>query len=319
MPLTADAATKSRRELFVGNTPANTTERGLADHLNAALRAAGFCTAPGAPVISCRVSAAYAFVELRSVQETDNCLSLTGLPFLGGALKIGRPTKYDGPRTVASSWARVAQTIDAASLAERKSNFAVRRPRLHHDPPAIDATSLLCSTARRHGSRAARLSQHALRRRREVTGSRMLVCVRPAHRLMCAQVSGRGDAVPAPGRRRRPRRRGRAGLSRGPDRQRARRDDGGVAACVPRPRAPAGGRRRGGGRAPRVAAPLGPARVRRRAERRRGPGAPRVRRHLLPRDAPPREAPVKVRGDRPPRGGARVGRRRRGLCAGRLR
>ncbi|CAH0372549.1 unnamed protein product, partial [Pelagomonas calceolata] len=116
VPLTADAATKSRRELFVGNTPANTTERGLADHLNAALRAAGFCTAPGAPVISCRVSAAYAFVELRSVQETDNCLSLTGLPFLGGALKIGRPTKYDGPRTVASSWARVAQTIDAASL-----------------------------------------------------------------------------------------------------------------------------------------------------------------------------------------------------------
>ena len=147
VPLTADAATKSRRELFVGNTPANTTERGLADHLNAALRAAGFCTAPGAPVISCRVSAAYAFVELRSVQETDNCLSLTGLPFLGGALKIGRPTKYDGPRTVASSWARVAQTIDAASLAERKSNFAVRRPRLHHDPPAIDATSALLDGA----------------------------------------------------------------------------------------------------------------------------------------------------------------------------
>ena len=147
VPLTADAATKSRRELFVGNTPANTTERGLADHLNAALRAAGFCTAPGAPVISCRVSAAYAFVELRSVQETDNCLSLTGLPFLGGALKIGRPTKYDGPRTVASSWARVAQTIDAASLAERKSNFAVRRPRLHHNPPAIDATSALLDGA----------------------------------------------------------------------------------------------------------------------------------------------------------------------------
>ena len=147
VPLTADAATKSRRELFVGNTPANTTERGLADHLNAALRAAGFCTAPGAPVISCRVSAAYAFVELRSVQETDNCLSLTGLPFLGGALKIGRPTKYDGPRTVASSWARVAQTIDAACLAERKSNFAVRRPRLHHDPPAIDATSALLDGA----------------------------------------------------------------------------------------------------------------------------------------------------------------------------
>ena len=73
-------------------------------------------------------------------------------------------------------------------------------------------------------------------------------------------------------------------------------------------RTPAGGRRRGGGRAPRVAAPLGPARVRRRAERRRGPGAPRVRRHLLvvPRDArAPREAPVKVRGDRPPRRGAR--------------
>jgi len=116
VPLTADAQTKARRELFVGNTPAGATERALADHLNSAMRAAGFCSAPGAPVISCRVSAAYAFIELRSVPETDHCLSLTGLPFLGGALKIGRPTKYDGPRTTAGSWARVAATIDAAAL-----------------------------------------------------------------------------------------------------------------------------------------------------------------------------------------------------------
>ena len=94
VPLPPAAAPTSRRPRSVATTPATTPARGRADHLTAARRAAGFCTAPGAPVISCRVSAAYACVELRSVQETDNCLSLTGLPFLGGALKIGRPTKY---------------------------------------------------------------------------------------------------------------------------------------------------------------------------------------------------------------------------------
>jgi len=107
VPLVADASTKTRRELFVGNTPTGTTERALIDHVNAAMVTAKMCLQPGPPVISCRVSPAFAFIELRSIEETDRCLSLTGLPFMGATLKVGRPSKYEGPMTTASNWGQV--------------------------------------------------------------------------------------------------------------------------------------------------------------------------------------------------------------------
>jgi len=107
VPLVADASTKTRRELFIGNTPTGTTERVLIDHVNAAMVTAKMCLQPVPPVISCRVSPAFAFIELRSIEETDRCLSLTGLPFMGATLKVGRPSKYEGPITIASNWAQV--------------------------------------------------------------------------------------------------------------------------------------------------------------------------------------------------------------------
>jgi hypothetical protein len=118
---------KSRRQnalrLYVSNLPANATKPKLVAHLNAAMRAAGYCnsTVPGKPVISCSTSQNnagdwYAFAELRSVQETDKCLDLTGLPFLRGTLDIKRPDQYLGPKKGASTWAQVASTINTASL-----------------------------------------------------------------------------------------------------------------------------------------------------------------------------------------------------------
>jgi glyceraldehyde-3-phosphate dehydrogenase/erythrose-4-phosphate dehydrogenase len=58
VPVVADSATKARRELFVGNTPLGTSERTLLDHLNAAMKTAVLATAPGSPVIACRLNAA---------------------------------------------------------------------------------------------------------------------------------------------------------------------------------------------------------------------------------------------------------------------
>ena len=84
-------------KLFVGNLPAGATEEDLVDHLNKKMCDAGLCTAPGHPVISCNISKGsngapdYAFVELRNVEETNNCLSLKGLKFNKSELKIGRP------------------------------------------------------------------------------------------------------------------------------------------------------------------------------------------------------------------------------------
>lgn len=53
---------------------------------------------PGNPILACRVSAKFAFIELRTVEETNACLNITGIPFMGAMLKVGRPTKYTGPQ-----------------------------------------------------------------------------------------------------------------------------------------------------------------------------------------------------------------------------
>jgi hypothetical protein len=74
VPMQLDPATKPRRELFIGNTPPMTTERALIDHLNAAMVTARLATGPGQVILSCRVSATFAFIELRSVPETDNAM-----------------------------------------------------------------------------------------------------------------------------------------------------------------------------------------------------------------------------------------------------
>jgi hypothetical protein len=51
---------------------------------------------PGPPVITSRISdtQSFAFVEIRTPEETDLCLSLGELPFLGTRLKIGRPKGF---------------------------------------------------------------------------------------------------------------------------------------------------------------------------------------------------------------------------------
>jgi len=112
VPMVPDTSTKPRRELFIGNTPPNVTERMLIDHLNAAMATTKMATGPGPPVIQCRVSANFAFVELRSIEETDRALSLTGLPYLGYVLKVGRPSKYDGQATLCTTWQQMLQDGD---------------------------------------------------------------------------------------------------------------------------------------------------------------------------------------------------------------
>lgn len=126
VPMIPDANTKPRRELFVGNTPPGTTERMLLDHLNSAMTTMNMTTAAGQALIQCRVSSNFAFVELRSIEECDRALSLTGIPFMGHILKIGRPSKYDGPITSASSWQQLLLEggFDASAAATAGSGDA---------------------------------------------------------------------------------------------------------------------------------------------------------------------------------------------------
>jgi splicing factor U2AF subunit len=100
-----DASTKSQRELFIGNTPEVCNEQVLLEFLNAAMHQVNLAATPGNPIIQCRVNSnKYAFIELRSIEETNACLNITGIPFMGNMLKVGRPSKYSGPQVPSTTW-----------------------------------------------------------------------------------------------------------------------------------------------------------------------------------------------------------------------
>lgn len=95
---------KINRELFVGNTTPEMTESMLKDFLGRALEQVGLTTMPGNPILACRVSGKFAFVELRSKVEAENALNLNNIPYLGAQLRVGRPSKYMGPETQHGNW-----------------------------------------------------------------------------------------------------------------------------------------------------------------------------------------------------------------------
>ncbi|CAN0065105.1 unnamed protein product [Ectocarpus sp. 12 AP-2014] len=75
-------------------------------------------TGPGNPVVTCRVNNKYAFVELRSSEECTKALNLNGIPFMGQMLKIGRPSKYQGPATPSSTWQRLTGQESADNVVD---------------------------------------------------------------------------------------------------------------------------------------------------------------------------------------------------------
>ena len=95
---------KLRRELFVGNTTPEMTENMLREFLGNALEQVGLTTAPGNPINACRVSGKFAFVELRSAEEAALALNLNNIPYMGTALRVGRPSKYTGPPDKHQNW-----------------------------------------------------------------------------------------------------------------------------------------------------------------------------------------------------------------------
>lgn len=108
-----DSSTKTQRELFVGNTPPNTSEMVLMEFMNRAMLQVKLNTAPGNPIIQCRVSNKFAFIEMRTIEETNAALNLNGIPFNGNMLKIGRPAKYQGAHVPASTWQQLTGQVSA--------------------------------------------------------------------------------------------------------------------------------------------------------------------------------------------------------------
>ncbi|KAL7532949.1 hypothetical protein ACHAXR_004945 [Thalassiosira sp. AJA248-18] len=102
---------KLHRELFVGNTTPEMTESMLKDFLGRALEQVGLTTMPGNPILACRVSGKFAFVELRSKEEAANALNLNNIPYLGAQLRVGRPSKYTGAETPHGNWEDILANI----------------------------------------------------------------------------------------------------------------------------------------------------------------------------------------------------------------
>lgn len=95
---------KIRRELFIGNTTPEMTESMLREFLGNAMEQVGLTTAPGNPITACRVSGKFAFVELRSAEEAANALNLNNIPYMASSLRVGRPSKYNGPPDQHGNW-----------------------------------------------------------------------------------------------------------------------------------------------------------------------------------------------------------------------
>jgi RNA recognition motif. (a.k.a. RRM, RBD, or RNP domain) len=95
---------KVNRELFVGNTTPEMTEGMLKEFLGNAMLQVGLNVLPGNPITACRVSGKFAFIELRTPQEAANALNLTNIPFLGTQLRVGRPSKWNGPVDHHGNW-----------------------------------------------------------------------------------------------------------------------------------------------------------------------------------------------------------------------
>ncbi|KAL7576876.1 hypothetical protein ACA910_006642 [Epithemia clementina (nom. ined.)] len=107
---------KMSRELFIGNTTPEMSEGMIRDFLGNAMEQVGLTIMPGNPIQACRVSGKFAFVELRSAQEATNALNLNNIPFMGAALRVGRPSKWNGPPDQHGNWEDILAKYMAGEL-----------------------------------------------------------------------------------------------------------------------------------------------------------------------------------------------------------
>jgi len=95
-PMAQSHITRQARRLYLGNIPFGTTEDAMTEFFNKQMRDCGLACAAGNPVIATQINFErnFAFLELRSVEETTNCLAFDGINFMGQTLKIRRPNDY---------------------------------------------------------------------------------------------------------------------------------------------------------------------------------------------------------------------------------
>jgi len=98
-------AGKLNRTLFVGSLTSEMSADGIQKHLGAEAEMFKLTVKSGNPVYKVTLKpGGYAFVEIRSEEETTNMLSLDGVPYMGTQLRIKRPSKFEGPHESPIKW-----------------------------------------------------------------------------------------------------------------------------------------------------------------------------------------------------------------------
>ncbi|KAJ1480731.1 hypothetical protein T484DRAFT_1809665 [Baffinella frigidus] len=93
--------TKKSRRVHVGNLPISVplTPQQLRTFVAGVMQQMFLTVKPGDPVIDSFVSTdgKFGFVEMRTIQEASNALSMTGVELMGRAIRVGRPADYVHP------------------------------------------------------------------------------------------------------------------------------------------------------------------------------------------------------------------------------
>ncbi|GLI62399.1 hypothetical protein VaNZ11_005016, partial [Volvox africanus] len=103
-PAVSQQATRHARRIYVGGLPPTATEQSISSFFSHALAAIGGNTAgPGNAVVNVYINREknFAFVELRTVEETSNAMALDGIMFEGVSVRVRRPNDYN-PAAAAS-------------------------------------------------------------------------------------------------------------------------------------------------------------------------------------------------------------------------
>lgn len=108
-PRGKEAQGKQDRELFIGDVGSSVSEKELRDFLNNSMKVAGLVPQHirTDPIIDCRITNQFAFIEFSRAEDATKGLSLNNIPFKGSNLKIRRPSKYDGPVKEGKTWQEV--------------------------------------------------------------------------------------------------------------------------------------------------------------------------------------------------------------------
>ncbi|KMZ61277.1 Splicing factor U2af large subunit B [Zostera marina] len=97
-PFAAPNATRHARRVYVGGLPPMANEQTIATFFSQVMSAIGGNTSgPGDAVVNVYINheKKFAFVEMRTVEEASNAMSLDGITFEGVAVRVRRPTDYN--------------------------------------------------------------------------------------------------------------------------------------------------------------------------------------------------------------------------------